>query len=158
VVDSPGIAVTQEPDPAVTRGDQVAVLHLAITNIGHDRLRIDRITTWPSWLLYPGVFQALWIEPGATQRMGLTIIPANLPGGDYKAQVTFLTSTTTQTMVGAKPLWRDLRCDVRVRVVRSFAPLGGQPPATGAGCATLIFGALAACLGLVAAAVAAVVR
>ncbi len=114
----PGIAVTQEPDPGLARTGQNGVLHLGVRNIGASRLRIDRVTTSPNWLAYPGTFQALWIEPGETQYLGLSIVSATLPGGDYKAEVTFTTSVLTETLLGLQPERREMKCEVRVRVVR----------------------------------------
>ncbi|MDQ2686378.1 MAG: hypothetical protein M3Y28_00760 [Armatimonadota bacterium] len=141
----PGIAVTQEPDPGLARAGQNGVLHLGVKNIGPQRLRLDRVTTSPSWLTYPGTFQSLWIEPGATQYLGFSIVAGNLPGGDYKAEVMFVSSITTETLLGPTPVWREMKCDVRVRVIR------GGPAAPGdlkkAGCAPVLL-ALASSLGL----------
>lgn len=145
----PGIAVTQEPDPALARSGQNGVLHLAVRNIGAQRLRLDRVNTYPSWLVYPGQFQAVWIEPGATQYLGFSIVAANLPGGDYTAHVTFVTSITTETLLGPKPLWREMKCDVRVRVLRGVpaAASNDLTRALPAGCAPVLL-ALGASLAL----------
>jgi hypothetical protein len=120
----------------VARAGQNGVLHLGVKNIGHQRLRLDRVTTSPSWLTYPGTFQSLWIEPGATQYLGFSIVASNLPGGDYKAEVQFVSSTTTETLLGPTPLWREMKCEVRVRVIR------GGPAAPSdlkkAGCAPVL--------------------
>lgn len=134
--DHPGIAVTQEPDPGLARAGQNGVLHLGVKNIGPQRLRLDRVTTSPSWLTYPGTFQSLWIEPGATQYLGFSIVAGNLPGGDYKAEVLFVSSITTETLLGPKPVWREMKCEVRVRIMR------GGPAASNdlkrAGCAPVL--------------------
>lgn len=135
----PGIAVTQEPDPGLARAGQNGVLHLGVKNIGPQRLRIDRVTTSPSWLTYPGSFQSLWIEPGATQYLGFSIVAGSLPAGDYRAEVMFVSSITTETLLGPKPVWREMQCAVRVRVVRG-GPAGQTNPnkAQGAGCAPVL--------------------
>jgi len=112
-----GIACVQEPDPGLVRYGQNGVLHLGVRNIGPARLRLDKVRARPSWLSYPGEFRALWIEPGETQFLGLSIAGAGLTGGDYKAEVTFTTSVTMDTIIGPKPVWRDMTCEVRVRVV-----------------------------------------
>lgn len=142
----PGIACVQEPDPGLVRYGQSGVLHLGVQNIGPTRLRVDKIRARPSWLVYPGEFRALWIEPGETQFLGLSILGANLAGGDYRAEVTFTTSIMTETLIGPKPVWRDMTCEVRIRVVR-----GGENALPGglgkAGCAPLLL-ALASSLGL----------
>jgi serine/threonine protein kinase len=141
--DHPGIAVTQEPDPGLARSGQNGVLHLGVKNIGGQRLRVDTVTAFPSWLVYPGSFQSVWIEPGATQYLGFSIITTNLPGGDYKAEVTFVTSVLTETLLGLQPTRRQMKCDVRVRVVRGQ---GATPPdlnkAMGLGCAPFALGLL----------------
>ncbi len=143
----PGIAVTQEPDPGLTRAGQTGVLHLGVKNIGPARLRIDKLRTSPPWLVYPGAFQALWIEPGATEHLGFSVLAANLPGGDFKGQVTFTTSVMTETLIGAQPSWRELACDVRVRVVRG-AEAAGLPDlskaAGGSGCAPVLLALVSA--------------
>ncbi len=143
----PGIACVQEPDPGLVRYGQNGVLHLGVQNIGPTRLRVDKIRTRPSWLVYPGEFRALWIEPGETQYLGFSVQAGGLAGGDYRAEVTFTTSILTETLLGPKPVWRDMTCEVRVRVVRG----GGDalPGGIGkAGCAPLLL-ALASSLGLV---------
>lgn len=134
--DHPGIAVTQEPDPGLARAGQNGVLHLGVKNIGPQRLRLDRVTTSPSWLTYPGTFQSVWIEPGATQYLGFSIVAGSLPAGDYKAEVQFVSSITTETLLGPKPVWREMKCEVRIRVVRGGpSPQAGANKALGAGCA-----------------------
>ena len=138
----PGIAVTQEPDPGLARSGQNGVLHLGVRNIGLQRLRVDSVTTFPSWLVYPGAFQALWIEPGATQYLGFSIVTASLPGGDYKAEVTFITSVLTETLIGLQPTRRQMKCDVRVRVVRGLGTPSPTPKTLG--CAPLVIGLLSA--------------
>ena len=114
----PGIACVQEPDPGRVRYGQQGVVHLGVQNIGPVRLRIERIHTRPKWLTYPGDLRAIWIEPGETQFLGFALDAANLSGGDYTGQVTFTTSIVSDTLLGPKPVWRDMACEVRVRVVR----------------------------------------
>ena len=114
----PGIACVQEPDPGLVRYGQAGVLHVGVRNISPTRLRVDRLHTRPKWLTYPGDLRAVWIEPGATQYLGFAVDATNLAGGDYRAEVTFTTSIITETMLGPKPVWRDMTCEVRVRVVR----------------------------------------
>lgn len=142
----PGIACVQEPDPGLVRYGQHGVLHLGVRNIGPTRLRVDRLHTRPKWLTYPGDLRAVWIEPGATQYLGFAVDAVGLAGGDYRAEVTFTTSILTETLLGPKPVWRDMTCEVRVRVVRAGADAlpGG---ASKAGCAPLVL-ALASSLGL----------
>jgi len=140
--DPTGIACIQEPDPGVVRYGQKGVLHIGVKNIGMQRLRIDKVTTRPSWLSYPGEFQALWIEPGATQYLGFSIAAATLTAGDYRAEITFVTSVQEETEMGQRNVWREMKCDVRVRVVRGPSAPGIPPTAPGAGCATLIAGAI----------------
>ena len=142
----PGIACVQEPDPGLVRYGQNGVLHLGVRNIGPTRLRIDRLHTRPKWLTYPGDLRAVWIEPGEMQYLGFAVDTAGLAGGDYRAEVTFTTSILTETLLGPKPVWRDMTCEVRVRVVRA----GGDvlPAGIGkAGCVPLAL-ALASSLGL----------
>ena len=142
----PGIACVQEPDPGLVRYGQNGVLHLGVRNIGPTRLRVDRLHTRPKWLTYPGDLRAVWIEPGETQYLGFAVDTAGLAGGDYRAEVTFTTSILTETLLGPKPVWRDMTCEVRVRVVRA----GGDvlPAGIGkAGCVPLAL-ALASSLGL----------
>ncbi len=140
----PGIACLQEPDPALVRYGQIGVVHIGVRNIGAQRLRLDKISTWPPWLSYPGDFQAIWIEPGETQYLGLSIVATTLTGGDYKAEVTFITSATTETMLGPQPVWREMKCDVRVRVVRGVGDSKtGVPGAQNAGCASVLVTLLA---------------
>ena len=145
----PGIACVQEPDPGLVRYGQPGVLHLGVRNIGPVRLRVDRLHTRPRWLTYPGDLRAVWIEPGETQYLGFAVDATALAGGDYKAEVTFTTSTVTDTLLGPKPVWRDMTCEVRVRVVRG----GGDalPGGLGkTGCAPLLL-ALASSAALAAA-------
>lgn len=142
----PGIACVQEPDPGLVRYGQHGVLHLGVRNIGPTRLRVDRLHTRPKWLTYPGDLRAVWIEPGETQYLGFAVDAVGLAGGDYRAEVTFTTSILTETLLGPKPVWRDMTCEVRVRVVRA----GGDALPSGigkAGCAPLAL-ALASSLGL----------
>jgi hypothetical protein len=138
--DSPGIACIQEPDPAIVQYGQKGVLRIGVKNIGPQRLRVDKVRTRPSWLSYPGEFQALWIEPGATQYLGLTVAASTLTAGDYRAEVAFTTSVQEDTEIGQRNVWREMKCDVRVRVVRSALSAGGAPSIPGTGCATLIAG------------------
>ena len=114
----PGIACVQEPDPGRVRYGTQGVVHLGVQNIGPVRLRVERIHTRPKWLTYPGDLQALWIEPGETRFLGFALDAGSLAGGDYKGQVTFTTSSVADTLLGPKPVWRDMSCEVRVRVVR----------------------------------------
>ena len=142
----PGIACVQEPDPGLVRYGQHGVLHLGVRNIGPTRLRVDRLHTRPKWLTYPGDLRAVWIEPGETQYLGFAVDAVGLAGGDYRAEVTFTTSILTETLLGPKPIWRDMTCEVRVRVVRA----GGDalPGGIGkAGCIPAVL-ALASSLGL----------
>jgi len=138
--DSPGIACTQEPDPTVIQYGQSGVLHVGVKNIGAQRLRIDKVKTRPSWLSYPGEFQPVWIDPGATQFLGLTVAASTLTAGDYRAEISFTTSVQEETEVGQRNVWREMKCDVRVRVVRTAS--SGVAPVPSTGCATLIAGAL----------------
>jgi len=116
--DHAGIACTQEPDPGLVRYGQNGVVHLGIRNIGTERLRLDKINASPAWLSYPGEFRAFWIKPGETHFLGLSVAGAGLTGGDYKAEVTFTTTVMAETIVGSKPMYRDMTCEVRLRVVR----------------------------------------
>ncbi len=144
--DHAGIACTQDPDPGLVRYGQNGVLHLGVQNIGPVRLRLDKIRTRPAWLTYPGEFRGLWLEPGETQYLGFSLLGGKLAGGDYKAGVTFTTSTLTDSLLGPQPVWRELSCAVRVRVVRG----GGDalPGGLGkTGCAPLLLAATSA-LGL----------
>ena len=136
----PGIACVQDPDPGRVRYGMQGVVHLGVQNIGPERLRIERIHTRPKWLTYPGDLRAIWIEPGETRFLGFALDAVGLAGGDYTGQVTFTTSITTDTLLGPKPVWRDMSCEVRVRVVR-----GGEdalPPGPGrAGCIPAVLAA-----------------
>jgi serine/threonine protein kinase len=138
--DSPGIACIQEPDPTVVQYGQKGVLHIGVKNIGAQRLRIDKVKTRPSWLTYPGEFQPVWIEPAATQYLGLSVAASTLTAGDYRAEVAFTTSVQEETEVGQRNVWREMKCEVRVRVVRTAASPGGTPEISSGGCATLIAG------------------
>ena len=135
------IAVTQEPDPAITSLGANGVVHLGVQNVGPTRLRLDKITPSPAWLVYPGGFQGLWIEPGRTEYLGFSVVGASLPGGDFKAEVLFGVSVLTETLVGMEPVRREMRCDVRVRVVRgaldaqAAADKAAKSAARGPGCA-----------------------
>ncbi len=133
----PGIACVQEPDPGRVRGGQQGVVHVGVQNIGPVRLRVEKIHTRPKWLTYPGDLRAIWIEPGETRFLGFALDARSLAGGDYVGQVTFTTSIVADTQAGPKPVWRDMACEVRVRVVR-----GGEdalPPGAGrAGCVPLM--------------------
>ena len=136
----PGIACVQEPDPGLVRGGQQGVVHVGVQNIGPVRLRIEKIHTRPKWLTYPGDLRAIWVEPGETRFLGFALDAANLAGGDYVAQVTFTTSIVTDTMLGPKPVWRDMACEVRVRVVRGTQDV--LPPGAGrAGCVPVVLAA-----------------
>jgi len=142
----PGIACVQEPDPGLVRYGQHGVLHLGVRNIGPTRLRVDRLHTRPKWLTYPGDLRSVWIEPGETQYLGFAVDAVGLAGGDYRAEVTFTTSILTETLLGPKPVWRDMTCEVRVRIVR--AGTDALPGGIGkAGCVPLVL-ALASSLGL----------
>ncbi len=133
----PGIACVQEPDPGLVRGGQQGVVHVGVQNIGPMRLRIERIHTRPKWLTYPGDLRAIWIEPGETRFLGFALDAASLAGGDYVAQVTFTTSIVADTLLGPKPVWRDMACEVRVRVVRGIED--ALPPSAGrTGCVPLL--------------------
>ena len=130
--DHAGIACVQEPDPGLVRYGQSGVLHLGIRNLGSTRLRLNNMTVRPAWLTYPGGFHAFWIAPGETQYLGLTIAGKGLAGGDYTAEVTFTTSVIGEAIVGPKPVWRDMTCEVRIRVVRgSVDALPGGVTKTG---------------------------
>jgi hypothetical protein len=52
--DGPGIACIQDPDPGVIPYGRTGVLRVGVRNIGEQRLRIDKVATWPGWLAYPG--------------------------------------------------------------------------------------------------------
>ena len=133
----PGIACVQDPDPGLVRGGQQGVVHVGVQNIGPVRLRIEKIHTRPKWLTYPGDLRAIWVEPGETRFLGFALDAVSLAGGDYVGQVTFTTSIVANTLLGPKPVWRDMSCEVRVRVVR-----GGEdalPAGVGrAGCVPLL--------------------
>ncbi|MBV9848405.1 MAG: hypothetical protein JO250_01840 [Armatimonadetes bacterium] len=151
-VDRSGIACTQEPDPGLVRYGQNGVLHVGVQNVGPRRLRIDRLSTWPAWLVYPGDWQPLWIEPGATQYFGFSVLAQALTGGDYKAEVTLLTSSEEPTLLGAQTVWREMKCAVRVRVVRGAADRKLDAERLGAGCLPVLLAlgsALAGVLALV---------
>ena len=133
----PGIACVQEPDPGLVRYGQNGVLHVGVRNIGPARLRVDKLHTRPKWLTYPGDLRAFWIEPGETQFLGFAVDATSLAGGDYRAEVTFTTSILTETLLGPKPVWRDMTCEVRVRVVRAAGD--ALPGGIGkAGCAPVL--------------------
>ena len=136
----PGIACVQEPDPGLVRGGQSGVVHVGVQNIGPVRLRIEKIHTRPKWLTYPGDLRAIWVEPGETRFLGFALDAASLAGGDYVAQVTFTTSIVADTLLGPKPVWRDMACEVRVRVVRGIGD--ALPPSAGrAGCVPVVLAA-----------------
>ena len=143
----PGIACVQDPDPGLVRGGQQGVVHVGVQNIGPVRLRIEKIHTRPKWLTYPGDLRAIWVEPGETRFLGFALDAVSLAGGDYVGQVTFTTSIISNTLLGPKPVWRDMSCEVRVRVVR-----GGEdvlpPGANRAGCVPLLLTAAAGSLYL----------
>jgi len=150
----PGIACVQDPDPVVVAQGGSGVLRVGLQNIGPQRLRVDKVRVRPAWLSYPGDFQPLWIEPGQTQYLGFVVSAAGLIGGDYQAEAIWTTTTLADSMTGPRPVWHEMPCQVRVRVVR---PAGDALPggaASRAGCATLVLtllsalGALAVCLGL----------
>ncbi|MCW3062064.1 MAG: serine/threonine protein kinase with repeat, partial [Capsulimonas sp.] len=145
-LDGGGIACTQEPDPGLVRYGQKGVLHIGVRNIGSERIRIDKAAASPSWLTYPGEFQPLWIEPGATQFLGFSVSATSLTAGDYKAVITFVNSVEEKTEMGSRMAWREMHCDVRVRVVKDV-PAGQVPSATG--CAPVL---IAGILGIVGAA------
>lgn len=142
-----GIACVQEPDPGLVRYGQNGVVHLGIRNIGSERLRLDKISARPAWLTYPGEFRAFWIKPGETQFLGFSVAGIGLTGGDYKAELTFTTSVMAETMVGSKPIYRDMTCEVRVRVVRGMADAlpGGLSKS---GCVPILL-AIGSSLGLI---------
>ena len=147
----PGIACVQDPDPVVVAQGGGGVLRVGLQNIGPQRLRVDKVRVRPAWLSYPGAFQPLWIEPGQTQYLGFQVSAAGLVGGDYQAEVTWTTTVMADSMTGPRPVWREMPCQVRVRVVR---PAGDALPggaASRAGCATFVLtllSALAVCLGV----------
>ena len=152
--DLPGIACVQDPDPVVVPQGGSGVLRVGLQNIGPQRLRVDRVRVRPAWLSYPGDFQPLWIEPGQTQFLGFLVSAVGLSGGDYLAEAIWTTTTLADSMTGPRPVWREMPCQVRVRVVR---PTGDALPggaASRAGCATFILtllsalGAVAICLGV----------
>ncbi len=145
--DHSGIACVQEPDPGLVRYGQNGVVHLGIRNIGPERLRLDKVSARPAWLTYPGEFRAFWIKPGETQFLGFSVAGTALTGGDYKAELTFTTSIMAETMVGSKPIYRDMTCEVRVRVVRGMSDAlpGGLAKS---GCAPLLL-AVVSSLGLI---------
>ncbi len=146
--DSAGIACTQEPDPGLVRYGQNGVLHLGVQNVGPRRLRLDKLKTNPSWLVYPGEWQPLWVEPGATQFLGFSVRAQALAGGDYTAQVTLLTSSEEPTLLGSQLAWREMSCDVRVRVVRGAADV--RPDAARFGCLPVLLALGASFVGLIA--------
>ena len=123
--DRSGIACTQEPDPGLVRYGQNGVLHVGVQNVGPRRLRVDRLSTDPAWLVYPGDWQPLFIEPGATQFFGFSVLAQSLSGGDYTAEVVLMTSSEEPTLMGSQTVWREMKCAVRVRVVRGT---GNAPP------------------------------
>lgn len=135
--EKPGIACIQEPDPGVIKYGQTGVLHVGVRNIGDKRIRIDRVSTWPGWLTYPGEFQPVWIEPGATQYLGFSVAAGSLTVGDYKAGATFVTSLQEDTDLGSKTIWREMKCEVRVRVTKI-----GEKHADGPGCAIMVLSAI----------------
>ena len=143
----PGIACVQDPDPGLVRGGQQGVVHVGVQNIGPVRLRIEKIHTRPKWLTYPGDLRAIWVEPGETRFLGFALDAVSLAGGDYVGQVTFTTSIVANTLLGPKPVWRDMSCEVRVRVMR-----GGEdalpPGSSRAGCVPLLLTAAAGSLYL----------
>jgi hypothetical protein len=59
------------------------------------------------------------------------VIAVNLPGGDYKATVTIIVSYMVDVEIGTMTLWREMQCEVRVRVIRDIArisaPTGCAP-------------------------------
>ena len=150
--ETPGIACIQEPDPGVVKYGQTGVLNVGVRNIGDRRIRIDRVSTWPGWLTYPGEFQPVWIEPGATQYLGFSVAGGSLTVGDYKAGATFVTSLQEETGLGSKTIWREMKCEVRVRVTKI-----GEKHADGGGCAIMIMSVLGF-LGVLTAGIVSVLR
>ena len=151
VQDSPeksGIACIQDPDPGVIQKGTKGVLHVGIRNIGQRKLRIDRVSASPAWLSYPGEFQPVWIEPDATQYLGLSVAANTLTLGDYKAQMTLVTSVQEETELGHRTVWREMKCEVRVRVTK-----GGVPSNNGGGCAIPVILGVILTIGGVAAAI-----
>jgi hypothetical protein len=147
--ESVGIACTQEPDPGLVRYGQNGVLHLGVQNVGPRRLRLDKLKTNPAWLVYPGEWQPLWIEPGATQYLGFSVQAQSLAGGDYTAHVTLLTSHEEPTLLGSQLAWREMGCDVRVRVVRGASDVR-EPEKIGLGCLPVLLALGASFCGLLA--------
>ena len=148
--DRSGIACTQEPDPGLVRYGQNGVLHVGVQNVGPRRLRVDRLSTWPPWLVYPGDWQPLFIEPGATQYFGFSVLAQSLTGGDYKAEVVLMTSSEEPTLLGSQTVWREMKCAVRVRVVRGTSDETPNAKKLGAGCLPSVLALLTALSGLLA--------
>ena len=84
----------------------------------------------------------LRFTPSPTSLEGIaghkTVAARRSPG--YRAEVSFTTSVQEDTEVGQRNVWREMKCDVRVRVVRTAS--SGVAPVPSTGCATLIAGAL----------------
>ena len=135
----PSVACMQEPDPALVIHGQNGVLHLGIRNTSNAKMRIDKISAFPTWLVYPGEFKPTTLEPNSTQYFGFSVISNVLTPGDYKASVTLVTSALLGTDLGPRTVWHDIESEIRVRVVKyTKDPLDGSQ---GAGCAGSVIAA-----------------
>ena len=133
-------SVRQDPDPVVIRQGEVGVLHVSAVYNGKSRARIDRVSTWPPWLVYPGEFKPAVLAPGSSSSIGFSVLSPTLTPGDYTAEVTLITSELVEHDVGSQTEWQEVKCPIRVRVLRQDAGASLANP----GCAPVLFVAGAA--------------
>jgi serine/threonine protein kinase len=133
-----GFSVQQNPDPVVLKQGDVGVLHVSVVYNGGRKARIDRVSTWPPWLVYPGEFKPAMLTPGATASIGFSVISPALTPGDYTAEATLITSELIEHEVGAQTEWQEVKCPIRVRILRAE----GAPQIKNAGCAPIIIGVI----------------
>jgi len=127
-------SIRQEPDPVVIRQGEVGVLHVSAVYNGKSRARIDRVSTWPPWLVYPGEFKPAMIAPGSTSSIGFSVLSPTLTPGDYTAEVTLITSELVEHDVGSQTEWQEVKCPIHVRVLR----IDGASPISNSGCAPVL--------------------
>ena len=129
-------SVRQNPDPVVIRQGEVGVLHVTATYNGNSRARIDRVSTWPPWLVYPGEFKPAVLSASSEAAIGFSVLSPTLTAGDYTAEVTLIASELVEHAVGSQTEWQEVKCPIRVRVLRQDAGSGPANP----GCAPIILG------------------
>lgn len=131
------VSCKQDPNPVLVHQGEVGVLHITITFPGTERMRIDRISTWPPWLVYPGDFKPVTVLANVASSIGFSVLSPALTPGDYTAEITLITSALLESDLGAQTVWHEIVCPVTVRVLR---PLTGGPANT-MGCAPVIVAA-----------------